>query len=109
MSLIISNEQLRVAHHSSAHCEHLLFAAGKSARYLRLSLAEAGEAGADLVDILFYLLFVLLRIRAEEQIFIDGQLLEHAATLGHLAHSHADQLMTGNLVYLVSVIDDGAA
>ena len=50
-----------------------------------------------------------MRICAEEQVFIDGQLLEHAATLGHLAHSHADQLMTGNLVYLVSVIDDGAA
>ena len=46
---------------------------------------------------------------AEEQVFIDGQLLEHAATLRQLAHSHADQLMTGNLVYLVSVIDDGAA
>lgn len=54
-------------------------------------------------------IFCLLRICAEEQIFIDGQLLEHAATLRHLAHSHADQLMTGNLVYLVSVIDDGAA
>ena len=62
---LVKNDQLRVAHESAAHGEHLLLTAGESTGWLVHTLLQTRETLVDHVQRRFHLRLVLSRISAQ--------------------------------------------
>ena len=103
---LIQHQQLRMAHQGTAHGQHLLLAAGQSAGNLTVSFLQAGKEGIDLFDIRLYFFVIPLRVSAHQQVFVNGKLLENAASFGYLSHAQFNDFVAGGMRNILTIVGD---
>ena len=85
-----------MGHKRSAHCKHLLLAAGKGSCDLGAALFKTGEALIDHFQSVGDLFLVLSGVSAQLQVLENRELLENASSLGNVGDSHAYDLVCGS-------------
>ena len=92
---LVQHQQLRLTHHRAAHRQHLLLAAGERAADLLAALLQAREQVVDMGHIALNRA-VRTGICAHFEVFLDGHVLENAASFRALSKSHLDDLVGRN-------------
>ena len=86
----VEHEQVGAAHKSTAHGQHLLFAARKRAALLPAAFFQPGKKAVNPFDIMGDFILVVTRIRAQMQVFFHCQVGQNAPPFGRkrntLAH-----------------------
>src|SRR5579883_507436 len=86
---LIEDEQLRLAHHAAADCQHLLLAARQRAGVLRPALLQAGEDGDDVVEVLLPA-GAATAVAAELEVLANRQVGEDAPAFRDLDEARLD-------------------
>src|SRR3989442_1129598 len=84
---LVQQHELGPRHQRAADGEHLLLAAGDVAGPDGASLGQPREVRVDQVEVAPQRVAVSPRVAAAEEVLLDGQVLEHVATLHHLHHA----------------------
>ena len=87
---LVEQEQLRPGHQGAAEGEHLLLPARKRAGRLAAALPQDRKARHRLAEAALDFPPPGQQIRGRPQVFLDGQLGEHAASFGHMHESERD-------------------
>ena len=91
---LVHHDELGPGHHGAAYRQHLLLAAGKSARQLPAPLFQPGKQRVNVLDVLLNFAGIFAKIRADLQIFQNRQIGEDAPPLRHQRNTALHSLLS---------------
>ncbi|EEQ61657.1 hypothetical protein CBFG_05369 [Clostridiales bacterium 1_7_47FAA] len=103
---LIHDNHPGMAHKRPSHGKHLLLAAGQGSCGLVLTLLQAREAAVHHLKGCFHLFLILPGVSPHLQVLKHGEGCEHTSSLWHMGDSHAHQLISGNLGYIRTFINN---
>ena len=106
---LVQHQQPGLAHQGTAYGQHLLLAAGEGACALPAALLQAGEQAVHPLEVFFGLGLVLAQVGTDLQIFNNGQVGEHSASLRRHGDAAGHDLVDGLAQHFLTVPQDGAA
>src|ERR1700694_3787886 len=99
----VEEHQARLHEQRAGEREHLLLTARQSARRQAAPFLEHGEVGEDAVVVLAQVSIVVAPVRAELEVFVDGQLGADPTALGNVGDAPAHDLFGGHAMQRTAV------
>src|ERR1700694_1333540 len=99
----VEEHQARLHEQRAGEREHLLLTARQSARRQAPLFLEHGEVGEDAVVVLAQVSIVVAPVRAELEVFVDGQLGADPTALGNVGDAPAHDLFGGHAMQRTAV------
>ena len=104
----VEQHQAGPAHEGAGDGQHLLFATAHGSGVLGLAFAQPGEDVVPALDVGLDIA-AAAGVGADSQIFVDGEVGDGAAALGHVGDAGLEELLGAGPLYLLAVEADGAA